>query len=139
MNCGACGNYCAIAGAYASCVDAKCVIDHCDAPYADCNGDPSDGCEVPTGDAGCKTRCEVPDGSPAITAAEGDCECPKGTTCVRNSGPTMVDYCYPTPEGCGAGIGDCNCLGSCVSPDSSGAQCTQQMAIGGVFILDCDG
>jgi len=141
MNCGSCGNYCAIAGGNAACVAGKCVLDSCVAPYADCNGDPTDGCEVPTGNAGCKSRCEVPDGSPDITSADDDCQCPKGTTCVRNSQPGKGDLCYPNPEGCGgpSGLGTCSCLGSCVCPDSSDAQCTEQMAVGGVFILDCDG
>jgi len=62
-----------------------------------------------------------------------------GTTCVRNSKPGGVDLCYPNPEGCRGELGDCGCLGSCVCPEASGASCTEQMAPGGVFILDCDG
>jgi hypothetical protein len=138
MNCGSCGNYCAIVGAYAACVAGKCVLDHCAPPYADCNGDPNDGCEVPTGDPGCATRCDSPSGSRGITPALDDCQCPMGSTCVRNSVPGDGDLCYPIPEGCQDGLGTCGCLGSCVCPEVPGAYCTEQMTSGG-FILDCDG
>lgn len=139
MNCGACGNYCALAGGTAICVDGKCELGSCMAGYADCDHDPTTGCEAPVGAAGCSTRCDPADDSLEVTPAEGDCKCPAGTACVRNSAKGKADLCFPLPEGCKDGLGTCSCLGSCVCDQPEGVSCTEQMAIGGVFNLDCAG
>lgn len=44
-NCGACGNTCSALHASASCVAGACEA-ACDAGYADCDGEPANGCEV---------------------------------------------------------------------------------------------
>jgi len=46
QNCGLCGNVCNITNANSHCSSGSCVLDSCIFPYADCNGDPSDGCET---------------------------------------------------------------------------------------------
>ena len=51
-NCGRCGNACASTNGVARCADGLCVID-CTSGFDDCNLDPSDGCEVASGAAGC--------------------------------------------------------------------------------------
>lgn len=75
-NCGACGAVCrgARANQVDRCVKGLCTIE-CKKGFADCNGDPSDGCEVDlSSDAehcgGCGVRCEVGVGQPCI---EGKC------------------------------------------------------------------
>ena len=138
MNCGQCGLYCAISGAYAGCVDGECVIDHCQSGYADCNGDPSDGCEAPVSGGGCENRCTPRSDAPSAGPATGSCECPEGTACVRGSSMNPGgEYCFPLTESCG-GYGSCGCLGSCVCPDDPGAFCTEEMSLGGM-IVNCDG
>jgi hypothetical protein len=46
-NCGACGNPCnGLPNAAANCTAGNCVLGKCNPGFADCNGDPTDGCEV---------------------------------------------------------------------------------------------
>ena len=45
-HCGACGNRCMLPHATAACAGGLCTIGMCEAGFADCNGDPADGCEV---------------------------------------------------------------------------------------------
>jgi hypothetical protein len=46
-NCGLCGKVCgAVAHGTTKCGGSSCVLDKCDAGYADCNGSPTDGCEA---------------------------------------------------------------------------------------------
>jgi hypothetical protein len=137
LNCGGCGIACDLAGG-ASCESGECALTGCSPGLADCNLDPSDGCEKMVGNQGCNGRCDYPAGSSRPVPATGDCTCPAGMTCVKNA-PGKPDYCYPTPNGCGTQhTPDCGCLGSCVCTSNSGRTCSQQMS-GGGFILDCDG
>jgi len=139
MNCGACGQVCDFAGGIGSCEGGKCVLQACTSGWADCNLDPSDGCEQVVGNQGCDARCDYPDGSPMIVPATGDCQCPTGMTCVKNTALGKPDYCYPTPNACGGGHApDCLCLGTCVCSSNGGRTCSEQMTTGG-FVLDCDG
>jgi hypothetical protein len=138
MNCGECGLYCAIAGAYAGCADGMCVIDHCQSGWADCNEDPLDGCEAQI-TSGCENRCEPAAGAPSGSPSVGSCACPMGTTCVRGSSMSpMGEYCFPLPEPCN-GFGNCSCLGQCVCPDGGSPDvCWDEMSIGGM-IVNCGG
>ncbi len=45
-DCGACGTACSVANGTATCATGMCAIDMCNMNRADCNSDPSDGCEV---------------------------------------------------------------------------------------------
>jgi hypothetical protein len=142
MNCGTCGNYCAMAGATSACVAGSCVLDSCDGPYADCNGDPADGCEARVGAGGCENRCNVPTMVVDPEPAQGTCECPAGTVCVRGSledEDPASEYCYPIPEGCGDSLASCGCMAGCVCPEKAQTTCYDQMAPGGVFIVNCAG
>jgi hypothetical protein len=139
MNCGSCGNYCAQAGAISKCVAGQCEIDECMAGYADCNDDPTDGCEAMVGAAGCQERCELPDDAPQATPATGDCDCPAGSTCVRHgSANPDGDYCLPLPKTCPS-YGTCGCMGPCACDDGWEASCTERMQIGERMIVDCTG
>ena len=64
-NCGKCGNGCAVAGGTSSCAGGMCQVKSCTAPFADCNGLVSDGCEVNT--ATNQTHCG------ACTGASANC------------------------------------------------------------------
>jgi hypothetical protein len=64
-NCGACGNSCGRAHSRTSCAEGRCRVDGCESPWADCDREASNGCEVDTSsssrDCGsCGTECEAP-------------------------------------------------------------------------------
>lgn len=139
MNCGACGYYCAQAGATSACVNGKCEIAECMAGYADCNGDPSDGCEAVVGSGGCKDRCDLPADAPEPGPSTGDCDCPEGTTCVRHgSANPSGDYCVPLPTTC-PGYGTCGCVAFCACEKGWEGSCTERMQSGERMIVDCSG
>lgn len=46
MNCGMCGNGCAVANGTPECVGSMCGVASCDMNFDDCNMDPDDGCEA---------------------------------------------------------------------------------------------
>ena len=84
FNCGACDNFCPPprANEVASCKKGLCATE-CLQGFADCNGDPSDGCEVdlkthPANCGACGNQCNFGAGQPCI---EGKClmvECDAG-------------------------------------------------------------
>lgn len=89
-NCGGCGNVCLFANAEPDCESSKCVILACKAGFADCNNDPSDGCEADLSND--PLNCK---------------EC--GTACapISNAQPyCLAGECGPGP--CLTGFGDCN-------------------------------
>lgn len=83
-NCGGCDDRCRNAGPNESrsCKKGLCVFD-CLPGFADCNGDPSDGCEVnlknhPESCGACGNRCDIAAGQPCV---DGRClmtECDGG-------------------------------------------------------------
>ena len=85
-NCGACGSPCKEPGKNQArtCKKGVCAYE-CAPGFADCNGDPSDGCEVdlsihPAHCGACDVACDVAAGQPCI---EGKClmtECDAGVT-----------------------------------------------------------
>ncbi|MBS2015217.1 MAG: hypothetical protein JST00_20175 [Deltaproteobacteria bacterium] len=75
-NCGGCGLGCPYGGPRQtrSCVKGVCVLE-CPRGFADCNGDPSDGCETdlrvhPSHCGGCGRSCDIAAGQPCV---EGKC------------------------------------------------------------------
>ncbi len=73
-NCGACGNTCpAVPHGTPGCAADKCGVGACDAGYADCDGDPANGCEVnlandPLNCAACGNKCAaVANGAPVCS------------------------------------------------------------------------
>jgi len=76
-NCGGCGVVCVFANGTGDCIDGACVVSACDEGFADCNGDPADGCEVdlnndPENCNTCGNACEY-DNATGICNA-GTCE-----------------------------------------------------------------
>jgi|GEM_PF-467101 len=88
-HCGACGRACPVpARATPTCVDTRCGFT-CDAGYADCDGDPANGCEVEL----------------AATAAHcGAC----GSACTAANGVAGCAAGRCTLARCDAGFGDCD-------------------------------
>ena len=61
-NCGACGRNCGFANGAGACQNATCTLLSCNAGFADCNLNPTDGCEVnlqsdPRNCGGCGASC----------------------------------------------------------------------------------
>jgi hypothetical protein len=92
-NCGACGNVCSRNGdggtpptnGYFGCVDSQCGRAKCNNGYADCDGDPSNGCEaaLDTTDncAACGNTCGAgQECKNDILKGAYDCACPDGQT-----------------------------------------------------------
>ncbi|MBI5516187.1 MAG: hypothetical protein HY909_20550 [Deltaproteobacteria bacterium] len=130
QHCGRCNNRCAFANATAQCVAGACRLLACNAGFADCNGNPADGCEADLRGAAHCGRCgsacgpgEVCDGGAcslrcptAQTACGGACvfldrdpmHCGGcGNACPSANG---VALCMARTCGisCSAGFGDCD-------------------------------
>ncbi|MFO0624497.1 MAG: hypothetical protein U0325_02690, partial [Polyangiales bacterium] len=81
-NCGTCGFRCSPANGVGACSAEGCTLAACNAGFADCDRDPSDGCETALRrDArncgGCGVAC-----GPGTVCTEGRCEAPAGSLFV---------------------------------------------------------
>ena len=97
-NCADCGTACKLPNAVADCSGGVCGIASCVAPFADCNGDPADGCEVNTKTdklncGACGTACGSINGTPscvnssceiACNAGYGDCDGKTANGCEKD-------------------------------------------------------
>ncbi|WP_437725484.1 hypothetical protein [Sorangium sp. So ce861] len=84
-NCGDCGQKCALPRATAECQGGACKVKECEAPYADCDGDPENGCEVNTSIdsshcGACDELCPAEHGDAYCEASECKIECDEGFT-----------------------------------------------------------
>ncbi len=142
-HCGACGRVCDIAHATADCASGACRLATCDEGFADCNGDPADGCEVDlltdTSHCGaCATRC-------AFAHAAATCE---GGACVMNAcDAPFADCDGRADDGCEVdltrSVAHCGaCAAQCELPGAGAALCTAGVCVIGVCDTgraDCDG
>ncbi|MEZ4265663.1 MAG: MopE-related protein [Myxococcota bacterium] len=155
-NCGGCGISCTMAGGTGACVSGTCQVSSCDAGFHDCNGDPSDGCEVADGDfatdvnncGGCGVVCSNPTYASVCNA--GVCEIETcgsgfvGKTCglgVCESYETcyagLVRKCEPgaptlSPEVNNCDTLDNDCDGLTDEEYDDGVACTVSTCISGV-------
>ncbi|MFO0660796.1 MAG: hypothetical protein U0165_13330 [Polyangiaceae bacterium] len=106
-NCGGCNQACDVPHASESCVGGVCKMGTCDPGFADCNNDPSDGCEVNTKTTlahcgGCGQNCDLANAS---------------ESCVN--GACTLGACNPNYENCnnnpsdGCEINTSNSLTNC--------------------------
>ncbi|MEZ4407319.1 MAG: hypothetical protein R3A52_12690 [Polyangiales bacterium] len=141
--CGACGRGCALSNATAACAASRCVIASCNAGYADCDGNPDNGCEVdtrtsPSHCGGCGSVCAVPNATAACAASRcvvgscnggfADCDGNAANGCETNTGST--------PSSCGSCGNACSLPNTAVNACVSGS-CRVQTCAGGYG--DCDG
>jgi hypothetical protein len=140
-HCGGCGMPCEFDHAASTCVGGVCSLGDCEAPWADCNGDPDDGCEIDTSATatdcgGCGDDCPAVNGTPGCADSVCTIECSKG----------FEDCNEDTSDGCEAPIGDVlNCGGCGVEcPEDEGytaycsdGECGQTMCEAGLG--NCDG
>jgi hypothetical protein len=97
-DCSACNRPCAPARATGTCTQSGCEVDECDPGFADCNDNPSDGCEASLADAAhcgsCDNVCE--DGA---VCDNGTCACADDDQC--QSGESCCDgECVDTQSDC---------------------------------------
>ena len=83
LHCGDCGTPCSLAHATSACSGGKCLVDKCTAPFADCDGDPSNGCETntsadPASCGGCGQACVALNGTPSCAAGACQITCNTG-------------------------------------------------------------
>jgi hypothetical protein len=72
-NCGLCGQLCNLAHATSSCSGGACIIASCNAGFANCDGNPANGCEVgtatdPNNCGGCGLVCSLSHASSICSA-----------------------------------------------------------------------
>ncbi len=125
-NCGSCANACAFANASALCNQGVCAMGECDNGFADCNTDPSDGCEVSLSSdrdncGDCGKVCALPG------VAENGCV---GGSCSVVSCNQNLDNCNADPaDGCEVDLEDdlanCGSCGNACSFSNAAAVCSQ--------------
>jgi hypothetical protein len=107
FNCGTCGKICSYSHAGATCSAGACVMGACHAGYADCNKEPSDGCETALDtnrDCGaCGRACATPNATSICMA--GTCSAPE---CL----PGWAD-CNSAVAGCETSLGSSEHCGVC--------------------------
>jgi hypothetical protein len=138
-NCGACGHVCSAANGTPACAGGVCAVAACNAGFADCDGNPANGCETnvatnPNACGLCGNVCSSNNATPGCTNSTctltcnlgfADCDGVLGNGCERStqSDPANCGGCghvCVTPNGaplCASGIcvvGGCNAgFGNC--------------------------
>ncbi len=146
LHCGACGTACNATNGTATCTSATCGI-VCNPGFANCDGDPSNGCEVnletDTANCGaCRTACDATNGTAscrngacgiACNSGYGDCDGSAANGCEVNLQAdtahcgTCGTACNATngTASCGAGVCGITCnsgYGDCDGSASNGCE-----------------
>ncbi|WP_437605531.1 hypothetical protein WMF20_31075 [Sorangium sp. So ce834] len=146
-HCGACGATCDLPHAAESCVGGSCVLGACAAGYADCDGDPANGCEVNLNSSAancgaCGAACDLANAAEACLG--GTCVLGACAPGYANCNASALDGCEVHTASDLANCGGCNlacdlphaaesCLaGSCVlgACEAGFANCDGQTANG---------
>jgi len=149
-NCTGCGLACSPDRAVGSCADGTCQVAACNGGWADCDGDPANGCETDTGRpencGGCGIQCQV---SPPIgcngvictgvLCAEGQADCDGDDTCESDLGDDAT--CGSCNVSCAFdnnidGHGSVACIVEDAVPGQMAWACEVTCADG---FADCDG
>jgi hypothetical protein len=141
-NCGACGNVCNVANGTAGCTGGACTVASCNAPYKDCDGQASNGCEANTltnvnACGGCGRSCLLPNATPA---------CSNGVCAIQACNPGWAD-CDGNPlNGCevniAADVGNCGTCGHTCTVANGAPACVMgacQVGACNAGFSDCDG
>ncbi|MEZ4309307.1 MAG: fibrinogen-like YCDxxxxGGGW domain-containing protein [Polyangiaceae bacterium] len=128
-DCGACGQACSFAGGQATCASGSCELVKCNANQADCNGDPTDGCESALNTnahcGSCGNACDL--ANAAETCVSGICKLDSCEPGYANCNVQSPDGCEihtdADPNNCGAcgtkctnGNGSTSCVSGACTP-----------------------
>jgi hypothetical protein len=122
-NCGACGSACSLPNASAMCAGGRCAVAACNAGFADCDGNPANGCEVILGSdtancGACGARC---------APANGTGVCASGRCGVLACNPGFADCDRDPSNGCEVTLAsdarNCNACGNVCSPANATGRC----------------
>ncbi len=141
-SCGSCGNACNLPNATPSCSGGACAVSSCSMPFANCNAQPADGCEVNLTTnvlncGGCGNVCNLPNAVPS---------CSSGLCAVATCQPGFSDCDGIAANGCEVdianGIGNCGGCGIVCSPSNATGVCTAgtcQVATCNAGFSNCNG
>jgi hypothetical protein len=142
-SCGACGVACALPHATPSCDAGACAVGSCDLGFADCDGNPANGCETDlssTASCGsCGLSCALPNA--VVTCAAGSCKiagCNAGSfDCDGNP----QNGCEPLPCADGSPCADASTCASavCLAGFCSSESCADHAQNGDETSVDCGG
>ena len=139
-HCGACDAPCLLDHATSSCAGSKCAVVECDMGFADCNGDPTDGCEANLATdrlhcGVCDKGCEFPNA--AGSCNDSACEIGACAEGFENCNGLAADGCEidtnTDEDNCG-GCGD-ECAAINGIPQCTAGACQFQCSAG---FADCD-
>ncbi|HEX2670555.1 MAG TPA: hypothetical protein VHM25_06780, partial [Polyangiaceae bacterium] len=141
-NCGACGKTCTTTNGAPACVSGACQVKTCTAPFADCNGTASDGCETNTSTS--QTHCGACTGSSVncdtvFPHASGQCT---NSVCKLNTCAAGYENCNTAAsDGCEANLNtDVNHCGACTTACSTtGTGSSGTACMGGLCAPKCSG
>ncbi len=122
-SCGACGHSCQLPFATSKCVGGACVVDVCAQGRGDCDGDPTNGCEVKTtSDPLHCGACARPCGAThveAVTCSSGLCK----STCAPGWGNCNVPLAPSNDDGCEDDVASVASCGGCGLACAAGLAC----------------
>ncbi len=149
-NCGACGTVCSFPNAAAACANGACVRGACNAGFADCDGNPANGCEVDvramTGNCGaCGRTCAFANAAATCASSTcalgtcnagwGNCDGSATNGCETNLNASSLNCgacrrACASGQACSAGTcvsacptGTTFCSGGCINLQSSATNC----------------
>ncbi|MBL8602616.1 MAG: hypothetical protein JNK72_11900 [Myxococcales bacterium] len=120
LHCGVCGTVCSVPNGGAVCTNGRCMRSTCNQNFADCDGEPSNGCEVnltnSTANCGrCGNACSVVGG--ASVCAAGSCVL---TTCNAGLGDCDNNRANGCETNLLSAVAHCGACGSqCVAPNGT--------------------
>jgi len=144
-NCSACGQACApTANGEPACVDSACVVGSCDSGYADCDGDPTNGCEANLSDdavncGACGVVCAA--------VANGTPGCSEFACGIGSCDPGFANCSGGVATGCATDlqtdVNNCGNCGAACSPVANGTRACDAATCGigacDTGYGDCDG
>jgi hypothetical protein len=153
-NCGGCGKACVLANAVSTCAEGLCQVSGCLPGFKDCDGNPSNGCEVdlssPANCGTCGKTCQFAHGVGVCKAGVctlgacaggfGDCDGDPANGCEQRLDTSQ--HCGACGRGCALPHATSACAGSTCAItgcDKGFADCNQSHADGCEADLSRDG
>ncbi len=125
LHCGDCSTPCSLKHASSACSGGKCLVDKCTAPFEDCDGDPTNGCETntdtdPGSCGGCGMACVALNGTPSCAAGACQITCDAGFADCDDSRANGCEidltkdtsHCSSCDKVCSQVGGTANCVNS---------------------------